>query len=94
MNVKNKVTLSERYLHYAEQLVESGQFPSVEKVLEAGIDTLRQSEETTEARDPLAGMADEIRRRMELPRDQWLPWDGKEMADRIKAKLDEKYRSR
>ncbi|OHV75888.1 hypothetical protein [Rhizobium sp. LCM 4573] len=92
MNVKNNVTLSERYLHYAEQLVESGQFPSVEKVLEAGIDTLRQSEETTEARDPLAGMADEIRRRMELPRDQWIAMDKDNLFDRVRARLEEKHK--
>jgi hypothetical protein len=95
MNVKNTVTLSERYLRHAERMVEDGQFPSIEKVVEAGIDSLMR-EDTAPAgpNDPLAGMADEIRRRMQTPRDQFIPWDGEAMADRIKAKLDEKYRNR
>ncbi|CDZ28810.1 hypothetical protein [Neorhizobium galegae] len=94
MNVKNSFTLSERSLRLAEKLVEDGQFPSVEKVLEAGIDSLLRDEESSAHDDPLIGMKDEIRRRAELPRDQWLPWDGDEMANRIKARLDEKYKNR
>jgi antitoxin ParD1/3/4 len=73
MNVKKSFTLSERSLQLAEKLVEDGQFPSVEKVLEAGIDRLMWSSEPVGDDDPVAAMGDEIRRRMELPRDQWLP---------------------
>ena len=47
MNVKNSFTLSERALRLAEKLVEDGQFPSVEKVLEAGIDSLLRDEESS-----------------------------------------------
>ena len=92
MNVKNTITLSDRYMRRAEQMVEDGQFPSIEKVVEAGIDELLRSDDLTrEQNDAVTGMAGEIRRRMELPRDQWIPWDGEAMADTIKAKLDEKY---
>jgi antitoxin ParD1/3/4 len=94
MNVKNSFTLSERSLRLAEKLVEDGQFPSIEKVLEAGIDSLLREEESSTHGDPLLGMKDEIRRRADLPRDQWLPWDRDEMANRIKARLDEKYKNR
>jgi antitoxin ParD1/3/4 len=95
MNIKNTVTLSDPYLRYAEELVENGQFPSVEKVVEAGLDNLMQSEELTpEGNDVVTAMADEIRRRLETPADQFLPWDGDAMADRIKAKLEEKYKQR
>jgi antitoxin ParD1/3/4 len=73
MNVKNSFTLSERSLRLAEKLVEDGQFPSVERVLEAGIDSLLRNEESSAHGDPLIGMRDEIHRRMELPRAQWLP---------------------
>ncbi|TDK37479.1 hypothetical protein E2F50_11545 [Rhizobium deserti] len=92
MNVKNTITLSDRYMRRAEQMVEDGQFSSIEKVVEAGIDELLRSDDLTpEQNEAVMGMADEIRRRMELPRDQWIPWDGEAVADRIKAKLDKKY---
>lgn len=88
MNVKNTMTLSDRHLRYAERMVEDGQFPSVEKVIEAGIDSLMHYRRGIgRSNDPLAGMADEICRRMEKPRDQWMPWDGDTMAERIKAEL-------
>lgn len=93
MNVKNNVTLSDRYIRYAERLVEDGQFPSIEKVVEAGIDSLMRDDPVPAGpNDPLAGMADEIRRRMATPQEQFIPWDGEAMAERIKAKLDEKYK--
>ena len=95
MNVKNTVTLSDRYLRYAERLVEDGQFPSIEKVIEAGIDSLMNDDPVPAgANDPLAGMGDEIRRRLATPRDQFIPWDGAAMAERVKARLDEKYKNR
>lgn len=88
MNVKNSFTLSDRYLRYAERMVEDGQFPSVEKVIEAGIDSLMQADPAPGGEsDPLLAMKDEIRRRMETPREEFLPWDGEAMAERIKAKL-------
>lgn len=95
MNIKNTVTLSDRYLRYAEQLVEVGQFPSVEKVVEAGLDELMRADELTpEQNDTVTAMADKIRRRAQTPRDQFIPWDGDAMAERVKAKLDEKYKQR
>jgi antitoxin ParD1/3/4 len=39
-------------------------------------------------------MGDEIRRRLATPRDQFIPWDGEAMAERVKARLDEKYKNR
>lgn len=57
--------------------------------VEAGIDSLMQTDEVPAgSNDPLAGMADEIRRRAQTSRDQFIPWDGEAMAERIKAKLD------
>ncbi len=94
MNVKNSFTLSERSLRLAEKLVEDGQFPSVEKVLEAGIDSLLRDEESSAHEDPLIGMKDEIRRRAELPRDQWISMDKDNMFDRVRARLDEKYKAK
>ncbi|MFB9950400.1 hypothetical protein ACFFP0_16195 [Rhizobium puerariae] len=95
MNVKNTVTLSDRYLRHAERMVEDGQFPSVEKVIEAGIDSLMQADDQAGAdHDPLAGVADEIRRRMQTPRDQWIPMDRDNLFDSVRARLDEKYKSK
>ena len=89
MNVKTEITLTEDHLRYAERMVEEGAYPSVSSVVEAGLAQMMLQDETLS--DPLSGMADEIRRRMALPRDQWLPWDGREMAERVKARLRAKY---
>jgi antitoxin ParD1/3/4 len=87
MNVKTTVTLSDEDLRFAEELVEAGRFPSVSDVIGEGLSRLRLEESDS---DPVAGMADEIRRRMELPRDQFLPWDGEVIAKRIKERLAQK----
>ena len=89
MNVKTEITLTEDQLRYAERMVEEGAYPSISSVVEAGIARMMLRDEAPA--DPLDGMADEIRRRMELPLDQWLPWDGKEMAERIKERLRAQY---
>lgn len=93
MTIKNTITLSDRYMRYAEQQVEDGQFPSVEKVVEAGLDELMRAEYelTPEQLDSVMAMADVIRERMDTPRDQFIHWDGDSMAERIKAELDAKY---
>ena len=75
-------------LRFAEELVEAGRFPSVSDVIGEGLARLRLEESGED--DPVAGMADEIRRRMELPRDQFLPWDGEVIAKRIKERLAQK----
>jgi antitoxin ParD1/3/4 len=87
MNVKTTVTLSDEDLRFAEELVEAGRFPSVSDVIGEGLSRLRLEESES---DPVAGMADEIRRRMELPRDQFLPWDGEGIAKRVKDRLAQK----
>ncbi|WP_267552986.1 hypothetical protein [Rhizobium rhizogenes] len=92
MNVKTEITLSERHLRLAEKMVEEGAFPSISSLVEAAIEQIDQithHDDTTD--DAVTRMADEIRRRMELPDDQWLPWDGKEMASRVKDRLRQKY---
>jgi len=88
MNIKTTVTLSDEDLRFAEELVEAGRFPSVSDVIGEGLARLRLEESGED--DPVAGMADEIRRRMELPRDQFLPWDGEVIAKRVKERLAQK----
>ncbi len=85
MNVKTTITLPEHYLQYAEKMVEDGAYPSVSSVIEAGLE--RMMHDDNSSTDPLAGMADEIRRRMELPRDQWISMKDDDLFDRVRARI-------
>jgi antitoxin ParD1/3/4 len=84
MNVKTTITLPEGHLRYAEKMVEDGVYPSVSSVIEAGLEKMMHGGETV---DPLAGMADEVRRRMELPQDQWISMKDDNLSDRVKARI-------
>ena len=86
MNVKTTVTLPDHVLHYAERLVEEGRYPSLDSVLVASIEDMMRSHDSV-ADDPLAGMADELRRRMALPRDQWIAMDEDDLFDRVRERL-------
>jgi antitoxin ParD1/3/4 len=90
MNVKNTVTLSDEDLRYAEELVEDGRFPSVSDVISEGLTRMRMLDRVSG--DSLAGMADEIRRRAELPEDQRIPWDGQAMAEKLKERLAQRFK--
>ncbi|WP_426236968.1 hypothetical protein [Pararhizobium sp. DWP1-1-3] len=83
MTVKIAIELDETHREFAEKMVADGFYPSVSSVIQAGIEQMMQND--TVAADPLAGMADEIRRRMELPKDQWIPLEGDTMFDDIRA---------
>jgi len=83
MNVKTTVTLSEGTLRDAEELVERGDFASLSELLEAGARQL--IDRSHEPEDPIDGMADEIRRRMELPKDQWISMEDDDLFDRVRA---------
>jgi antitoxin ParD1/3/4 len=85
MNVKNTVTLSDEDLRYAEELVEDGRYPSVDEVIRDGLARIRLEDQATD--DPVAGMADEIRRRMELPRDQFISMKDDDLFDRVRKRL-------
>lgn len=92
MNVKTEVTLSEHHLRLAEKMIEEGAFPSISSLVEAAIEQIDHIRHHDDApNDVVSGMADEIRRRIELPDDQWLSWDGKEMALGVKDRLRQKY---
>ncbi|TCQ29077.1 hypothetical protein [Rhizobium sp. PP-CC-3G-465] len=85
MTIKTTVSLPDHVLHYAERLVEEGRYPSLDSVLVASVEDMMRSHENV-ADDPLAGMADELHRRMALPRDQWIAWDGDAMIERMTKK--------
>lgn len=83
MNVKTTVSLSESTLRDAEELVKKGEYASLSEVLEdAARRLISERHDTT---DPLPGMADEIRRRMELPKEQWIPLKDDDMFDEVRA---------
>jgi antitoxin ParD1/3/4 len=85
MNVKTTVTLSDEDLRFAEELVEAGRFPSVSDVIGEGLSRLRLEKSDS---DPVAGMADEIRRRMELPRDQFINMEDDDLFERVRKRLN------
>lgn len=75
MTVKIAIELDDTHREFAEKMVADGLYPSVSSVVQAGIEKMMSDSEDVPA-DPLAGMTDEIRRRLELPRDQWIPLEG------------------
>jgi len=89
MTITSKITLSERHLKFAEQLVEDGSYPSISSVVEAGMETMMDRETTFLP----PGTMDEIARRLELPQDQWPEWDKEKLSESVKARLAEKYKS-
>ena len=91
MTIKTTIALSEDHLRYAEKLVENGQYPSVSSVIEAGLEQMMAA---ASEQDPVSAMADEINRRMELPRDQWISMDDDNVFDDVKRRLKERYGSR
>lgn len=85
MTVKIAIELDETHREFAEKMVADGLYPSVSSVIQAGIEQMMQNDTITA--DPLAGMADEIRRRMELPKDQWISMRDDNVFDRVRARL-------
>src|SRR4051794_14195918 len=75
MNVKISIELPERQLEFAERKVRQGGYASVSEVIAELLrdDMLAEGDKPTG--DPLWAMKDEIRRRMELPDDQWIAMD-------------------
>lgn len=91
MTIKTTIALSKDHLRYAEKLVAEGQYPSISSVIEAGLEQMMAAESE---HDPVSAMADEINRRMELPRDQWISMDDDNVFDDVKRRLKERYGSR
>lgn len=73
MNVKISIELPERQLEFAERKVREGAYTSVSEVVAEGLRDLMLADQGLRVdEDSLLAMQDEIRRRMELPDDQWL----------------------
>ncbi|WP_283195248.1 hypothetical protein [Rhizobium sp. AN80A] len=89
MNAKNAVMLSDEDLRYAEELVEDGRFPSVSDVIKEGLSRLRADDQATD--DPIAAMADEIRRRAQLPKDQLISMKDDNLFDRVRRRVADSH---
>lgn len=85
MTVKIAIELDDSHREFAEKMVKDGVYPSISSVVQAGIEQMMQNDEVPA--DALAGMADEIHRRMELPKDQWISMQDDNVFDRIRARL-------
>jgi antitoxin ParD1/3/4 len=99
MNVKVSIELPERYLEFAEDMVRDGAYGSLSELVEEHLRDLmlaqHDNKPTQEHMDYLTAMKDEIRRRMELPDDQWIRMDENDtMFEEIRARLREKYGDR
>ncbi len=92
MTVKIAIELDDTHREFADKMVADGFYPSVSSVIQAGIEQMMQNDATPT--DALAGMADEIRRRMELPRDQWIPLEGDTLFGDLRALIRAKKAER
>jgi antitoxin ParD1/3/4 len=76
MNVKISIELPKRQLEFAERKVREGAYASVSEVIAESLqDTMLAEHENMDRDDPVLAMKDEIRRRLELPDDQWIRMD-------------------
>ena len=64
------VSLPDQLREYADELVERGAFTTVSAAVTAGLQALRERDE--EHRRTLEALSDEIRRRAELPDDEYI----------------------
>jgi antitoxin ParD1/3/4 len=95
MTVKISIELSERQLEFAERKVREGAYASVSELIEERIRDLMLSEyDETSDHDPVAAMAGEIRRRLQLPDDQWIPMDDNDpMFDDLMRRADKQIKA-
>ena len=86
MTVKSAVSFVDEHHAFAKAAVERGEFASVSAVVAAGIQRLRDEE--AERRAMLNAMAEEIRRRVETPDEEFVehvPGDFSKIPDRMSA---------
>ncbi|WP_139790597.1 hypothetical protein [Rhizobium rhizosphaerae] len=85
MPIKTEIALSDDQLPYAQTMVEAGRYPSIDSVVAASLEAMMMADKTqpSQAGDPVFAMADELRRRAALPRDQAIAWDQEAILDRV-----------
>ncbi|MDD9910318.1 MAG: type II toxin-antitoxin system ParD family antitoxin [Ahrensia sp.] len=88
MTVKTAISMTDRHHEFAKRKVAEGSYASVSSFIAANIEQAIRDEEERNA--ALEAMKETIRERMELPRDQWIPWDEDNPIERIVARLEAK----
>lgn len=92
MNVRISVELPEDLIEFAERKVREGAYASVSEVIAGSMSNTMQADQDSDDNDPLLGMKDEIRRRLELPDDQWIVMDENDtMFEDLEARLKAKF---
>lgn len=85
MPTKTEIALSDDQLRYAQSMVEAGRYPSIDSVVAASLEAMMATEKTqrSDASDPVLAMADELRRRATLPKDEAIAWDRDAIFKRV-----------
>jgi antitoxin ParD1/3/4 len=92
MNVKISIELPENQIEFAERKVREGAYVSISEVISESMRDTMLAEHDEADVDPLLGMKDEIRRRLELPDDQWIRMDENDtMFADLEARLKAKF---
>ena len=93
MNVKISIELPERQVEFIERKVRDGTYASPSDFFAEQVRDIMLAESAAASDgDPVLSMKDEIRRRMELPDDQWIRVDeNDDMFERLRMRLKEKY---
>jgi antitoxin ParD1/3/4 len=74
--VKISIELTENQAEFVERLVRDGSYGSVSEIMQEHVRDMMLSErDKGNEDDPVTAMKDEIRRRLELPDDQWIRMD-------------------
>jgi len=98
MNVKVSIELPELFVEFAENMVRDGAYGSISELVEEHLRDMMLAQHdkkpTQEHMDAVTGMKDEIRRRMELPDDQWIRMDENDtMFSDLRKHIREKIES-
>ncbi len=88
MTVKTAVSFTNKHHEFARKKVEEGSFASVSSVVASALEQAIKDEEERDV--ALEAMKETIHSRMELPKDQWIPWEQdnpvQKAIDRLKAR--------
>ena len=86
MTVSVTIELDTAQREFAERLVRDGAFADVSGVIQAGLEQMMRDDAAVWDDLP-PGTMDEIARRMELPRDQWIPMETDDVFERVRARI-------
>jgi antitoxin ParD1/3/4 len=89
MTVSITIEMDPAQREFAERLVRDGAFADVSSVVQAGLEQMMR-DDAAGLDDLPPGTMEEIARRLELPRDQWIPLEGDTMFEDLHAMIQSK----